>query len=214
MRNLVADFPALTNDDDGISASQALGAAGVLLINGALVTNGVAISPYAQIVSITSGGNDTGITFTLAGQDPDGTAITQVVTGASGGAAVSTRYFKTITSITVSGAVATVVKVGWIATNGAMSRSLRHNGQQEDFKVDYVMRISGTLTASAQYCLDQPEDAYAVSYSVSADWRNVDGLTAVTASAVSNIFYKANCSRLLISAYTSGTAKLTCGQSY
>ncbi len=214
MRNQVANFPALTNDDDGISASQAVVGATSLLLNGALVTAGVALSPYAQIVSITSAGNDSGITFTITGLDPDGRSVSQAVTGANIGAAVSTYYFKAITSIVTSGSVATTVKVGWIATNGAMSRSLRMNGQQMNFKADYVVKITGTLTCSAQYTLDQPEDTYTTSYSVDADWRAVDSLSAITASAVSNSAYKVNASRLLISAYTSGTAKLTVGQSY
>ena len=215
MRNLV-EVLTLTNDDDGICASQALGAAGSLTINGALATSGVALwnRDTGQIVTVTSAGNDSGITFTITGADPDGTSITQTITGANAGAAVTTYFFTTVTSITASGAVATTVKVGVLSANLAVGRSLRVNGQQMNFKLGLFVDISGTCTYTAQYAYQQPEDTYAVSYSTSADWRSVDGLTALSADGASNLAYKVNAVRLKLTAYTSGTATLTATQSY
>lgn len=215
MRNLTYQFTTLTNDDDGICQSQAVAGAASMTLNGALVVAGVATWPDAQLVTVTSAGNDTGITFTFTGPGPDGTTISQVVTGANGGAASSTFFFKGLTSVVTSGAVATTAKVGVLNTGGAVSKSLRVNGQQMDFKADIrVLLPSGTLTYTAQYTMDQPEDTYAVSYSTSADWQSVDGLTALAASGVSNVFYKTNAIRLKIVTYTSGAPKITVSQSY
>jgi hypothetical protein len=220
MRNLVANISSLTNDANGVFADQTLADAGALDLDGALVVGGVAyvglqgLYRTGQQISIEGTGNNSGVDATITGTDADGTVISEVLTLANNGTVLSVLYYNTITSITVDGALTGNIEGGPLATNGAVSRSLRHNGQQMNFKISYVSLITGTLTYSAQYCLDQPEDEYAVSYSASADWNNVDGMTALTASADTNVFYKINCSRLLITAYTSGTAKLTCGQSY
>lgn len=214
MRNLVATLAALTNDDDGICASQSAAGAQALTINGALASGGVASWSTPQLVTITSAGNDTGITFTITGQDPDGTVISQAVTGANATAASSTYFFKRVTSVVTSGATAGNVIVGVLTTGGAVSKSLRVNGQQMNFKVGLFVDISGTCTYTVQYAYQQPEDTYAVSYSTSADWRSVDGLAALTADGTSNVFYKVNAVRLKVTAYTSGTETLTATQSF
>ena len=215
MRNLVYTSVAPTDSTTAICASQAKGAAGALLINGTLATGGVATLAEAQIVTITSAGNDSGITFTITGTDPDGTTISQAVTGGNATTAVSTFYYKKITGIVVSAAVATTVTVGAVAANGFLSKSLRNNGQQMAIKEGvFVDVISGTLTYTAQYAYQQPEDTYTDSYSMSADWRSVDSLAALAVDGTSNVFYKANAFRLKVTAFTSGTVRLTCTQSY
>jgi hypothetical protein len=214
MRNLVANMPALSDDANGAFVDQTLGAAGALTLDGALVTGGVAYFAQAQKISIEGTGNNSGVTATITGTDADGTLVSEALTLANNGTATSVLYYKTITSITVSAALTGNIEGGPLATNGAVSRSLRVNGQQMNFKLGLFVDISGTLTYSAQYTYMQPEDEYAVSYSASADWRAVDGLSALSADAVSNIAYKVNACRLLLSAYTSGTAKLTVTQSY
>lgn len=67
----------------------------------------------ARNVRITSGGNDSGLTFTVAGYDVYGTPMTEAITGANAGIASGLKAWKYIASITVSGGtVATTVKVG------------------------------------------------------------------------------------------------------
>ena len=217
MRNLVATITALTNDDDGNCASQSGTGGTALTLNGALVSRGVAViaTGFGQKVTVTSAGNDSGITFAIVGLDPDGTQITETLTGANTAAANSTNYYSKVISITPSGNTAAAVIVGVLSAQLAQSKSLRVNGQQMDFKLGlYVDVVSGTLTYTAQYTYQQPEDTYTVSYSSSADWRSVDGLAALTADGVSNIFYKVNAVRLILTAYTSGSVKLTVTQSY
>lgn len=214
MRNLVADLDELSDDANGAFEDQTLGAAGALDLDGALVVDGVAVFLQAQKISIEGTGNNSGVDATITGTDADGTVVSEVLTLANNGTALSVLYYKTITSITVDGALTGNIEGGPLATNGAVSRSLRVNGQQMNFKLGLFVDMSGTLTYSAQYTYMQPEDEYAISYSASADWRAVDGLSALTADGVSNLFYKVNACRLLISAYTSGSAKLTVTQSY
>lgn len=103
-------------DADGVCASQSPGA-GAILINGALASGGVATFGAAQLVRLTSGGNDSGITFTFVGTDADGNAQTQTVAGTNASNSDTTKFFKTITSITASGAVATTIVVGNLITS-------------------------------------------------------------------------------------------------
>lgn len=218
MRNLVASSGTLINDENGVCVDQTTSGAAFLVLNGALVVNGVAYvsnDGMAQKISIEGAGTNSGITFTIIGLDADGTQVTEALAGEDAGTATSVLYYSAIISIFASGNVDGDVEIGPLAANGAISRSLRVNGQQMNFKLGlFVDVVSGTLTYSAQYTYMQPEDGYAISYSASADWRAVDGLSALTADAASNIFYKVNACRLLISAYTSGAAMLTVTQSY
>lgn len=66
----------------------------------------------ARNVRITSGGNDSGITFTVAGYDLYGYPQTETITGANAGIAAGKKAFKFITSITPSAAVASTASAG------------------------------------------------------------------------------------------------------
>ena len=73
---------------------------------------GTATLDTARRIIVTSGGNDTGITFTPSGTDWYGDPISETITGASGAAASSVLSYKTVTSIIASAAVATTVTSG------------------------------------------------------------------------------------------------------
>lgn len=66
----------------------------------------------ARNIRITSGGVDTGITFTVKGYDVYGYPMTETITGASGAVASGKKAFKFVSSITQSGAVASTMSVG------------------------------------------------------------------------------------------------------
>jgi hypothetical protein len=66
----------------------------------------------ARNIRITSGGVDTGITFTVSGYDLYGYPMTETITGASGGIAAGKKAFKFVTAIVQSGAVASTMSVG------------------------------------------------------------------------------------------------------
>jgi hypothetical protein len=101
-------------------------------------------------------------------------------------------------------------------TQGALgaSRVIRINSEQPNFKVGLFAEISSgaNLTYTIQYTYDQPEDAYATNFATDADWRSVDGLTALTADGVSNIFYPVTAVRINVTAYTGGSVQLTVTQ--
>jgi hypothetical protein len=76
-----------------------------------ITSNSVTLA-VAQKVTISSVGNDSGISFTVVGTDATGTAVTETVTGANAGTATSVGLFSTITSVAAVGNPAGNVSVG------------------------------------------------------------------------------------------------------
>ena len=102
----------LAADDDGISVSAQVANNAALVIGGALASGGAVALSNARKVTITSGGDDDEISFTIVGTDINGTAQTEALTGANAGVATSAAFFLTIASITAVGDPAGTVKAG------------------------------------------------------------------------------------------------------
>lgn len=216
MRPIVVTTITLTDDANGICIDQTTAGAANLVLNGVLVSGGVATAAEAQIVSIEGTGDNSGITFTVTGTDADGTSYSEAITGANNGTAVSVGFFQTVTLIAASGAVTGNVEIGWLATNGAVTNSVLVNYQQHDFKLALSVAISSgaTLTYTVQHTEDSPNDAYTNSFSTDATWRSTTGLTALTATDEGNIAFPQRAVRLQFTAYTSGTSTFTILQAY
>lgn len=176
---------------------------------------GTATNDKARRVIITSGGNDTGITFALAGTDINGAAQSETITGASGGAASSVLSYKTVTSIRTSGAVATTVTVG---TNGvAESQWVRFDDYAANAQTTIAAVVSGTVNYDIQTSMDDPND-YA-----SAIYQNPSGATWIasldtavvgaTATKSSYFTYTPLWARVLLNSGT-GTVTVTFRQAY
>jgi len=103
-------------DPNGFSASAQVANNAALVLGGALADGGaVTLAGSARTVSITSGGDDDGISFTVVGTDLDGASLTESITGADTGAATGSKFFKTIVSITAVGDPAGTVLAGTTA---------------------------------------------------------------------------------------------------
>lgn len=209
MRPQVISTVTLTDDANGICIDQTTGAAADLVLNGVLVTAGVATIAEAQIVAIEGTGNNAGITFTVSGTDPDNNTVSEVITGPNNSTVKSTVFFKTVTQIAASAAVTGNVEVGALEADGAVTRSMRVNVKQRDFKLGIFTDINGTLTYTVEHSADDPADTYTTSYSTDATWRATTGLTTSAVTAEGNIAFPVQAARLKINTYTSGTTKLT-----
>lgn len=95
-------------DPDGYAEAQAVAGAGNLTLNGALT--GQADVP--RNVTITSADDDSGVTFTVTGEDQYGRAMTEAITGADTDTAAGAKAFYKVTSIAASGAAAGNVSAG------------------------------------------------------------------------------------------------------
>ena len=208
MRPNSITLAALTNDANGICVDQTTGGAADLTLDGALVSGGVATAAAAQKVSVEGTGNNSGITFTIAGANADGVTISEVLTGANNGTATTTAYFVTVTSIAASAAVTGNVEIGWLSANGAVTKSFVTDWTQSPYNQSLFVK-SGTLTYTVQHTEDDPEGTYTSSFSENAEWRSTTDLTALTASNEGNIAFPVRAVRGQITAYTSGTLRLT-----
>jgi hypothetical protein len=152
--------------DNNIAASQSPGA-GAITLNG---TVGTGTLTTARRVIVTSGGNDTAITFTVIGTNRNGNAQSETITGASGAAASTTQDFLTVTSVTHTGSVAGTVKVG---TNGVASSqwcSINYHTTPVNIGVGVV--VSGTVNFTVEVTYDNPNSPFTgtfpTAFSVSA----------------------------------------------
>lgn len=144
---------------NNIAQSQSPGA-GTITLNGSLVSGGVATLDAARRVIVTSGGNDTGITFTVigTGRAPggggSGPALSETITGASGAAAATTQDFKTVSSVTHTGTVAGTVTVGTSGIGSSAWFNIDTNAVPVNVLAAVV--VSGTINYSVEFTLDDP----------------------------------------------------------
>lgn len=174
---------------------------------------GVATLDTPRRVIVTSGGDDTGITFALAGTDATGNTIGETVTGANAGAAQSVLDYKTVTSVLASGAVATTVQVG---TNGvASSQWVRFDDYAAMAQVAIQCTVSGTVNFSVQQSLDDPGWLYSGMTPAGMTW--VDhpdaAMVGATATKQGNYAYAPLFARVVLNS-GSGSVTGTFRQAY
>ena len=105
-------------DVDAISVSSSVADNAALTITGALASAGSVDFEddsginNGRIITITSAGNDAGISFVVTGTDISGNAQTETITGANAGTATGTKYFNTVTGIQAQGNPAGNVQAG------------------------------------------------------------------------------------------------------
>jgi hypothetical protein len=110
--HITADTTAA--DADGVCQSQTPAAGGSqnLTINGAQASGGVASFTAARFITITSAADETARTFVVTGTDVNGDAQTESITGADTAAATGTKYFRTVTQVSVDDDTAGAITVG------------------------------------------------------------------------------------------------------
>ena len=156
----------------------------------------------AHIVSILGNAatNHSGKTFTVTGTDADGLTQSEGIAGPNGVATVSTtKYFKTVTSVTVSATTgADTFDIGW--TDVCVGPTFPLNWRQTDFQVSLGVDISGTINYTVQHCL---EDIRKANPSTLTWWPH-STLASKTADTDGNYASPVTATRLLVNSSTSG----------
>lgn len=205
-------LPVLTNDDNGICTAQTPSGAGSMTLDGALVNAAgtAATATAAQLVTITSDGNDSGVTFTVTGTQY-GQAVTDTITGPNATTATGTIYMDKVTDVTISAAGTGNIEVGWLAANGMISPAHVTDVYQTPFNASVEFDLTATtMTANVQYTLDDPFASYSNTFNQDAKWVSITGLSAVTADAVSNISWPVTAVRAIeTTGSTTGAAVVT-----
>jgi hypothetical protein len=100
-----------TADPDGICTSQSASGAHTLTLNGAYVTDGVAVLDVPRNIVVDSGGADTAV-LTITGTDEYGDVVVEAITLNGTTAVAGKKAFKTVTSITASATISNGAFVG------------------------------------------------------------------------------------------------------
>lgn len=178
--NVSLQLPAAVGN--GIALSQSAAGAAPLTINGSLASSGVATLSPARRVVISSQGNDSGITFALAGTDRRGNPQSETIAGTNAGSAYSVLDYLTVTSIKTSGATASTVTAG---TNGVGSTDWQAwTLLLAPFQVGMAVEGDGATTYTVEHTYDDPNAAQAFTVSPNSNvppvpWsdQTLDGLT-------------------------------------
>lgn len=190
--------PLAAADNNGIAESQVISGANNLTLDGALASGGVATFDAPRQVGITSGGNDSGITFTVYGTTFGGQSVSQTVNGTSGSTAVTTVDFATVTRIATSGSTsASGVIAG--TTGVAGSRWVRLDSWA-DAQTAIQCNAAGTVNYTVQVTMDDPNDPVTPVAVNSVTWLNTNDADAVTAigDVFSNFDWTPTFARILL----------------
>ena len=206
MRTTKFDFDPDATDDNGIFTVKAVAGSGALTLDGALVTGTVATMDYARRLDQITAGNDAGITFTYVGTDADGNALTEVLAGgaATPSTETTTGYFKTVTSITASGAAAGNVTIG---TTDEFTSATIPIDSRSDTPCTIALYFTGTIDITVQEGFDsiKRDDLQSI------NWFDIDGasedggltdLTAITANAIGASHVGATAVKFVVNSFT------------
>jgi hypothetical protein len=195
-RVLVYDIVPLTLQANNVAASQSPGTGAITLTAGTGTTSVTASNGLAavqldvpRILRYTSGGTDTGITFTASGFDVYGQAMTETVTGAAATVASGKKAFYQITGITHTGSVFSTLTVGtgdvfglpYFAANAVYIQGVQWNST---LAKDTGTFTAGVTTSPATSLTGDVRGTYAPSTGASDGVKRLVMLQAISAAQV------------------------------
>ena len=106
-----------------IAALQTTSGTAAMTLTAAAGTGAFHATDQAAEVTLTSGGNISGVTITITGTDIAGNALTEDIAGPNANTVTSTKFYDTITSIAGDGSIGTNTSVGVAAgTTGGQAK--------------------------------------------------------------------------------------------
>lgn len=208
MRAFEIDVDLETADGDGIaSAIDSSGTA--LVLDGSLLSGGTFTSAdgLGRIIVITDADTDTqsDVTFTIVGTDAQDNAISDVVTGPASAATVaSAKYFKTVSSVTVSAAQGGTEKVD-IGTRGttlsAVSKVYPLNSRDS-----VAPMVSVNVTGTINFTVQQTYSNLLTTTDASGGivWEDVTALASKTADTTAQLGIGCRGMRVVVNSYSTG----------
>lgn len=181
-------------DVNGFYTTAVVSASGALTLDGVL--DGTTLD-YARRIGIDSSGEDGGITFTIVGTDADGRALTEAVTGGASTMAESAGYFKTITSITASGAAAANVTIGTV--DEFITNTIPLNVYNYNPATVSIEDVTGTIDISVEETYSRVFESDDIQYTTGPT-----ALTTITAAAHADLDNHATGIRLVCNSYSTG----------
>lgn len=208
MQAFTIDVDLATADLDGL-ASNIDSSGTTLTFDGDLISGGTFTSSdgLGRIIVIVDSDTDTqsDVTFTIVGTDAQDDAISDVVTGPASAATVaSVKYFKTVSSVTVSAAQGGTEKVD-IGTRGttlsAVSRAHPLNSYDPVAPMVSV-NVTGTINFTVQQTysdiLNNKDSGGTIV------WEDVTALASKTADTTAQLGIGAHGMRVVVNTYSTG----------
>lgn len=185
-----------TFDRDGIAQSQHTVAATPLTINGALG----ATLDYGRIVGIYSSADLHLIGFTIVGTNANGEVISETVaTGPNNSTVVSTKLYKTVTSVTPDTTDGSNnVEVGTVATTLSAESKIVPLNSYSNVAATVAVYVTGTINFTVQETFTDPQ----IGGASVCNWTIVTALASKTASTVSQISAHAKAVKIQINSYS------------
>lgn len=175
-------FAPTALDADGICASQTLGGAGDLTINGALASGGTVTLGEQAKVTLYSTANYSAVTFTVYGTTKRGVSISESLAGPNNSTVTTTANFYTITRIASGAALATAIIAG--NSNALETPWVRMDPTYPLKGVSVQMTSTGNFTYEVQYATSPLLDSTGAAVAETSILAVADGtLTAKSASA-------------------------------
>lgn len=132
-----------------ISASQSPGAGLITRVSTTVILD------TQRRIAFSSGGDDSGITFTVFGTNQAGFPISDTFAGANATTYQSNLDFKTVTNVTHSGSVASTLTVGTNSVGSSLWQITNFNCDPE--AIGFVVELrSGAATFTVEYTFDDP----------------------------------------------------------
>lgn len=199
MRPKEFDFDPINVDPDGLVETITPVGAGAITLDGALTSGGAATLDYARRLNITSDGVDSGVTFTVTGTDQDLKTLVEVITGPSTATVESTGYFKTVSSIVISGAGTGNITIGTVDEISSQTIPIDYTS---DTAAAISVDVSGTIDFTVQETYSNVQETLLASQS--ARWLDLTALADKTVDTNSTATKGAVALRLVVNSYSSG----------
>lgn len=181
---------------NNIAASQSPGA-GAILLNGSVGTGNL---DTARRILITSGSDDSGITFTITGKSRSGAVLVETIAGTNGASGGTTQDFLSVSSVTHTGSVAGTVTVG---TSGiASSPWFMLNNATTPMDVGIGVVVTGTINYSVEYTYDNPNAPFTGTFPTV--FAGITALAAKAANADGSLLAPVFAVRLTQNSFSSG----------
>ena len=206
MRPINIDFDVDNVDADGLADNNDSSGSS-LTLDGALTSGGTYTSAdgFARRLSIidTATQDQSDSTFTVTGTDADGRAQSEAITGPGSGATVeSTKYFKTVTSVAISGGDANdTVDMGTV--DEVCTRTIGLDFYCQNAPTIYV-DVTGTINFDIQVSSKDP-NASTITDQEDLAWINDGNFTTKTADLIDDLAQPGSrCMRIVTNSYTNG----------
>lgn len=212
MRAIVTTVgPLASANATNIRTASGVAGAGNLVLNGSLVSGGVATLDVARRILFTTTANETTKTILLSGTNWAGDLISETVTLVNNSTVASVLDYKTIISAYCSAALTGNLSIG---TNGVAASPWVYMDPWALANIAIQCTVSGTVNYTVQTTLDNPNSPTDLVLPSAVTWvaSNDTDVVGATTTKQSNFFFVPAYARVLLNS-GSGSVTMTVAQS-